>query len=264
MTSSRPSIPRRVFPATALIAALSLLLFAAAVRWGWFGPDTGVGSNFCEAAHEGALRQPANTLSNLGFVAAGLLAAHHFDGHRGRLTKPRLLAPFPALIVLLGPGSMAMHATQSEIGGRLDVASMFLVAGFAASYGITRLLGRGIPTLTTLFVVLVGGAEAAGAVRRSAPLVDTVGNLAFAILLITALVVEVALRRRPERPRSLAAAGGAIGSMVVAFTIWSFSRDDGALCDPHSVLQGHAVWHLLCALSAYCLYRYYASQTREA
>ena len=31
-------------------------------------------------------------------------------------------------------------------------------------------------------------------------------------------------------------------------------------CDPHSLLQGHAVWHLLDALSAYLLFRLWASE----
>ena len=41
--------------------------------------------------------------------------------------------------------------------------------------------------------------------------------------------------------------------------MWNLSKNGTPLCDPHSLLQGHAAWHLLCAVSAYCLYRYWAS-----
>jgi hypothetical protein len=46
--------------------------------------------------------------------------------------------------------------------------------------------------------------------------------------------------------------------MLVASVIWNASQH--GLCDPHSLLQGHAAWHLLCAVSAYFLFRFYASE----
>ena len=52
---------------------------------------------------------------------------------------------------------------------------------------------------------------------------------------------------------------GAVGSIAVAFVVWNLSKNGAPLCDPHSLLQGHAAWHLLCAVSAYCLYRYWNS-----
>ncbi|PWJ26239.1 ceramidase [Branchiibius hedensis] len=191
-------------------------------------------------------------------MAAGLAAAVYIDRHWS--STSHLLAPFPALIALLGPGSMAMHATQSSLGGRFDLGSMYLVAGFAAAYGIARIFGRGLGTLATLFVVLVVAAEIFGASDIPAPLVDTAGNLAFAVLLLVAVLVEVVIQRRPEHPQSWRWALVALGAMVVAFVIWSLSHSGGPWCDPNSWLQGHAVWHLLCALAAYALFRFYASE----
>ena len=47
-------------------------------------------------------------------------------------------------------------------------------------------------------------------------------------------------------------------AMLVAFGIWLLSN--AGWCDPASLLQGHAAWHLLCALAAYWLFRLYASE----
>jgi hypothetical protein len=47
--------------------------------------------------------------------------------------------------------------------------------------------------------------------------------------------------------------------LLVAFVVWSLGKDGGPLCDPQSLLQPHAVWHLLDALAAWLLFRYYAS-----
>ncbi len=50
----------------------------------------------------------------------------------------------------------------------------------------------------------------------------------------------------------------ALTSMLVAFTIWNLSQR--GWCDPDSLVQGHAVWHLLGAVAAYLLFRLYASE----
>ncbi len=46
--------------------------------------------------------------------------------------------------------------------------------------------------------------------------------------------------------------------MGLAFVIWNLAQ--GPWCDPTSWLQGHAAWHLLCAVAAYLLFRLYASE----
>jgi len=42
---------------------------------GWLGPDVGTG--FCEAARDCWMAQPVNTVSNTGFVLAGLAIGWH-------------------------------------------------------------------------------------------------------------------------------------------------------------------------------------------
>src|SRR6185436_3351343 len=113
------------------------------------------GANFCEAG-TGLIRQPANTFSNVGFVTAGLLIAWHASvpGNVGRRlsTYPWLATGIACVVVLLGPGSAAMHATQSALGGHLDMLSMYLIASFAAAYAVTRVLSGGPLLLATTFL----------------------------------------------------------------------------------------------------------------
>jgi hypothetical protein len=42
--------------------------------------------------------------------------------------------------------------------------------------------------------------------------------------------------------------------------IWNISQTGTSLCDPYSPLQGHAIWHILDAVAAFCLFMYYASE----
>jgi len=55
------------------------------------------------------------------------------------------------------------------------------------------------------------------------------------------------------------AAGGFI---ALAFAIWTQAKTGSRWCHPHSLVQGHAMWHVLCAAAAYGLYRAYAGAAR--
>ncbi len=256
---------RRPLLAAGLTAVLSLTLLALAIGYGWLGADVGRGSQFCEAFRSECLKQPANTLSNAGFVVAGLAIAWHarLPSRLGdRLpAMPGLAAGYACVVVLLGPASAAMHATGTELGGRLDLLSMYLVASFAAAYALTRWWRRSSGTFWVLFAVMVVACELIGLYPGHVPVVAFSGNVAFAVLLVSAAVLEVRLWRRAEPGETRTRLGwgvASIGSMVVAFTIWNLSQ--GPWCDPHSLVQGHGVWHLLCALAAYLLFRLHASE----
>jgi hypothetical protein len=255
---------RRPILIAATVAVASCGLLAVAVWRGWLGPDVGRGANFCEAARDWPVRQPANTFSNVGFVGAGLLIAWHAGAPNrigGILAAHRhLAAAIACLVVLLGPGSAAMHATQSAIGGDLDMLSMYLVASFAAAYAAMRWLRGGTALLAVIFAAGVAFCELVGLWRAELPVVMYAGNLAFALLLVAAVAIEVQLIRRGGVRARRTYAVVSLASILTAFAVWNASKT--WLCDPYSLIQGHAIWHVLGAVSAYFLYRYYASAHR--
>ena len=189
-------------------------------------------------------------------MAAGLAIAVH--ARRGELGGgpmarwPSLATAYAVLVVLLGPGSMAMHATGTRVGGELDVASMFLVSSFALAYALRR--GPAVTAVVFTAALVLQGATRLTQVE--VPVVHVSSNLAFGLTLLVAVVLE-SVQRTQRRTRWL---WGAVGSLVVAFAVWNTAMTGSALCFPHSLYQGHGVWHLLCAVSAYCLFRLYASE----
>ena len=94
---------------------------------------------------------------------------------------------------------------------------------------------------------MVAACELVGTIDAEVPVVHIAGNLAFGVLLVTAIVVEVVLWLCATRPGAPGpTCGGApapSAAMAVAFAIWNLAQ--GPWCDPTSWLQGHAVWHLL-------------------
>ena len=267
MTTSAPSgRDLRPLVVVAATAVVSLALVVAAARWGWLGADVGRGDGFCEAARRGWVRQPANTWSNLGFVVAGLAIAW-FAGDRTRLgvtlgLHPGLATAYAVLVVLLGPGSMAMHATQTDLGGHLDLLSMYLVSGFALAYALMRFAHRGPGFLAVVFTVAVVAGMAVHLNGGSVPVVGHAGNAAFGGEILLALGLEVALyRRRPPAPRQDVRFGVAsVGTLALAFAIWTTGMRDHPWCHPTTLVQQHGAWHLLCAVSAYLIFRHYAAE----
>ena len=49
----------------------------------------------------------------------------------------------------------------------------------------------------------------------------------------------------------------ALGVYTPAFIVWRLSGVGEPLCDPPSLIQGHALWHVLTALSPGALYLYF-------
>ena len=191
---------------------------------------------------------------------AGHRLAGRGAGHDDRGEPPARAAPTAWSWSCSGPASAAMHATQSALGGHLDLLSMYLIAAFASSYAWTRVLGRGTGFFAVGFVAVVAVCELAERIPGHVPVVDIAANLAFGLFLLLALAGEAVLWRRGSGRRQVGWGLASAGALALAFAIWNLAKDGSSLCHPDSLLQGHAAWHLLCAVAAYALYRLYASE----
>ena len=85
----------------------------------------------------------------------------------------------------------------------------------------------------------------------------------FAVVLIAAIVAELALARplRPGVRTGYYLAG--LATKALAFTIWNLDQR-GLVCQPDSLIQGHAAWHLLGATALWLTFLYYRSERTEA
>ena len=84
-----------MFLAVAVWALIGCTGFVLAVAYGWLGPDAARGIEFCEQALDAFFRQPANTLSNLGFVFAGLAVAGDAPPPEPTPPEPPVAPPRP-------------------------------------------------------------------------------------------------------------------------------------------------------------------------
>ena len=81
----------------------------------------------------------------------------------------------------------------------------------------------------------------------------------FAVVLITAIFIELGFARPRRKGVRVSYYFAGIAAKAVAFTIWNLDQH-GTLCAPESLVQGHAAWHLLGATSLWLTFLYYRSE----
>lgn len=255
-------IPLGVFLLTAVLVYFGIVNH-------WFGDVRPGLMKFCEAARDGFIKQPANSFSNLAFSVAGLLIA--FQAYKGKFSSSNAINNYPVYtimfsigLIITGAGSFAMHATNAHWGGFSDLFGMFLIAAFMFAYAITRLLNWSSVHFVIIYLI---GVVFSSVVYLS-PSLNFKGfmsgaEVCFIFMIIVSIIIELYLGLGRKIKIKKAYGYFALFCLSLATVIWYFSLwPDSVLCNPHSLLQGHAAWHFLDALGGYYLFRFYASEHR--
>ena len=194
---------------------------------------------WCEAQLCSVVVEPANTWSNLAYVLAGL-ALLWLGARRGE----RTLRVFGLAEIAVGACSFVYHMSFSGILQVLDFLGMYVFTNLLIGLNAVRLgvlsPRRFVPLYAASVVALTALTVALRFTRFP------IQGIVFAA--IVAIVATELVQRAPAgADRRLFAAS--LATLVVAA---GFSAADvtGAFCDPHDhVVQGHAIWHVLGAVS---------------
>lgn len=319
--SRKPFTPLR-FSLGALVILAGAAFIARLDGWGRPAPnESAIGeiSRWCERVSGGLLREPANTLGNLGFVVSGLAmfyvlgrdevrlrpATNRFVGH----TPLSLLYAGAAL--LLGPGSMAMHGSHTRFGAWLDNVSMvayilvpwLLNVSMMGRWPSRRLFGVYASLLTAyafgywfiggdlgigldLFGVSIAvwiisealyrfhspamrwasgfvgfGVGAIFGVTPAAIWSDLPGHWWTLFFWLPGLL---ATNPAPGRRRYLPWYWVGSAAFVSAYAIWLTGTNEHPACNPDSLVQAHAIWHLLGAVSTWSFFVFLRTERTPA
>lgn len=309
-------------PTLVALGALGVfaVLFLIGGATGWWTPaatEQAIGevSRWCERVSDGLMREPVNTLGNLGFVVAGLamflVLASDTKRQRARLNRfignQPIALLYASATVFLGPGSMVMHGSHTFFGAWIDNVSMVayitipwifnvallgrwkdrafftvygsVVAAYAVGYWF---LGSDLGIGLDLFGVSIGLWIISEVLyrfwsQRMRPLSGLVGFVVAFVFGITPIVMLI----EPAKywwvvlfwiPALLATAPpetarrytpwfwAGLVSFFVAYGIWTTGTDIHSLCRPDSLIQAHAIWHLLTAVATWCFFMFLRTQ----
>lgn len=259
---------RRIFIgliAFAGMCAFVAFLSFANIDWSGWQPATCMPANcFCEQVRgdaglppsEGGLRQPVNAWSSLAFAWVGVwVMAYVPDATIANRMRDTRLHPFlfGLSAVVIGLGSAFYHASLTFIGQFFDVFGMYLLSTYMLLFALLRLGRLSDARFGFVYLGIMAGLSI---VLIALP---DLRRFAFAFILIAAIITEVLFMRsrRATMKHNLFIAG--VGLFALAFVIWILDNAR-ILCAPASVLQGHALWHLLGAVATALLYFYYLSE----
>ncbi|MBQ08719.1 MAG: hypothetical protein CMD96_02920 [Gammaproteobacteria bacterium] len=117
-------------------------------------------SRWCERIVDGIFREPANALSNLGFMVSGLIMFKVLSEERPRENQKfyginKTSGIFAAAVIYLGPGSMLMHGTHTEWGQWADNLSMVMFIVFPWIYNLKCMGGWSENRFVTIYILVV-------------------------------------------------------------------------------------------------------------
>lgn len=249
MKAALPALIALLIAATTIFILMNL---PASIWSGWQPATCLQRGCFCEASNEDSpIRQMANTISSLGYVFSGMLAMKKQANVRRFSFGYAIL--FGVSSITIGIGSAFYHASLTFIGQFTDVLGMFLLATFMLVYAFERLWNLRLLTTFGLFLAInlffCWMQFAFPDTRR----------YAFAIVLIVALLFEAHYRSKAQPQITTHKIHVGVGLLAAAYIIWILDNTR-TLCIETSLLQGHALWHLLGAVAVWFLYEYYASE----
>ena len=194
-----------------------------------------LGESDCEEIRSGFIAQPVNALSSVAYVAGGGWVV----ASGARAGRPAAVA-FGGLLGAVGVGSVLYHGPCPPGAQQAHDASLAAALGLVVLHNTAAISGR--------HHLVRGAAQAAVAIAAAVPVLPRgrFTNQVAAVLGIAAVTTE-ALSVRSHHPRGPAAA--AAGTLALGALVNILSRTGGPLCRPTSLIQGHAVWHVLSAVS---------------
>ena len=269
----------------AFILPLSVFLLATAALisyydifkftdfWQPWSPAGGNAFHFCESNHmDQLIRQPSNTWSNLGYFLVALfmltMGINDFKQSQ-RKASDNFLVRYPIFSILFGLsalylfiGSFLFHASLSRYFQKMDQTGVYsigiivLIFNLYKIFPVFRFNGQwksshtimAISALVINYIIFI---------KLWLININILFPALMVLVFITSCYYLLFISREHYFTNYLWAA---LCVLVLASIIWILDRTNVA-CNPESMFQGHALWHLLTAASIFFIYLYYRSGT---
>jgi hypothetical protein len=197
--------------------------------------------DWCEAQRCALAVEPANAFSNLGYVAIGLALIW-----LARRERSAALRAFGPAAIVVGLCSGVYHASYTFALQVLDFFAMYVFCYLLLVVNLGRAGALGARSWLAVYAALVAGTTALTVAADFSGI--PIQGIVF-VLIVAIVASELWLRARAATPYAMgffwaamaALAAGGVASALDVTRTW---------CDPHSLVQGHAIWHVL---SAACL-----------
>lgn len=226
-------------------------------------------AKWCEANRCAFITAPSNTWTNLAYLFVALVVAREALGLRmatvagkNKLPSRRAGLVFAATLTLVGVTSFAFHASYTLMFQFGDFLGMFAFCALPIVLNLRRIgwLPRRFQLHAGLSVV-AGGTAAMLAMALYGLMYQLI--VLCMVIMILALEIAIYCRERLEggvRKVVVVDRGNLFKALMwlLAALVCSAADMLRLWCEPHSLLQGHALWHILSATGLLHVFRFYS------
>lgn len=245
--------------------ALALDYFLDSRVWdGMVVSQSALTVEYCEFNHpERLFHQPVNTYSNLIYFFYGIVVFQlgwkdwkAFANREANTVRkfPYLSLLLAANFIYLSLGSAFFHSSLTWMGQRMDMNATYgltlslICIGWVQVFVKKELSPRMQLGLVGVVLLLIAAFLPLALRISSSILLPSL----FLILLVLGIINYI------QYPSQRIPVLGILGFVLLAIAIKIRALDVAKVnCDPMSIWQGHALWHLLTATSSLCMYFYF-------
>lgn len=264
-------LPAVVFVLSALSLTLYYSVFQFTDLWEQMSQANGNAFKFCEMNRmDELIRQPANTWSNLGFFLVGLftltLGIHDLK-YAERKQSDNFLVRYPIFSIMFGASAIYLfvssffyHASLTEFFQKLDqtsmcsVAVMVLVFNLYKIFPLVRVNGK-YKSSHALMIAFGMGVNYLIYTSLYKININLLFPMLVGIVFLTSCYYLLFVSKEHYFTNYMWAA---FAILILSGSIWILDRTN-TVCNPTSIFQGHALWHILNAVSILFIYLYYRS-----
>ena len=209
---------------------------------------TAIGESDCENIGSGMLAQPVNAVSSLAFAVFGFIVL--FSMSTQQPTERVNRAIIGMLMIATGIGSVLFHGPQGPASHFLHDATILVTMAAILTMNLAGLLRWREPRVWAILGTVGVVASAVLLIWPSST------NLVGGIVVVALIAQDIALHRSGSIHTRWWIA--AVAAMAVALLFFVAGRTGSPFCDSSSLLQGHALWHILAATA---LWAYFMATT---
>jgi hypothetical protein len=264
---SNTQILRNGLLGTGLLLGIAISLdfvFDSSVWMGMKVSQSAITVEYCEFNHpERLFHQPINTYSNLIYFFYGLLVFQlalkdfKFFGIKGInsvRSSPYLSILLAANFIYLSFGSAFFHSSLTWMGQRIDMNATYGLTLSLICIGLVQVLVKKEVSsriqlgIVGVMLLLIASFLPLALQISSSLLLPSL----FLILLVLGIINYI------QYPSQRIPVLEVLSFVLLAVAIQIRTMDVAKVnCDPMSIWQGHALWHLLTATSSLCMYFYF-------
>jgi hypothetical protein len=218
----------------------------SATPWGFLSRAT---MSFCEQNLNSWISEPANTWSNISYIAVGVFILVFLAKKYGRGFSDIL----PVIAIYTGLTSGVYHASDSFLFQVFDLSSMYLFSSFLLSYTLKQLTGFRSHAFYIVFVLSFAVSLIVLLVVRK-----QIGDYLFGVQIAFVIGAEVGIDLSRVKKARYWSFYTALAIFGVAWIVWILDYTK-VWCNPQNhIIQGHALWHVLnslCFVFAFIFYK---------